>query len=168
MPGRVAKSEDLGGWAPIGLTGPVLKVGLTGGIGSGKSVVAARLARLGAVVVDSDRIAREVVEPGTEGLREVVAAFGARVCAEDGTLDRAVLGEIVFADPSARARLEAIIHPGYADAAPNWCTGRPRTRSWSTTYRCWSRWGSPRRTTWCWWCGPPRRPGCSGWSGTVA
>ncbi|AVT40976.1 dephospho-CoA kinase [Plantactinospora sp. BB1] len=89
----------------------MLKVGLTGGIGSGKSVVAARLARLGAVVVDSDRIAREVVEPGTDGLREVVAAFGARVCAEDGTLDRAALGEIVFADPSARARLEAIIHP---------------------------------------------------------
>ncbi|MDW5323229.1 dephospho-CoA kinase [Plantactinospora sp. KLBMP9567] len=89
----------------------MLKVGLTGGIGSGKSVVAARLADLGAVVVDSDRIAREVVAPGTDGLREVVAAFGARVCAEDGSLDRAALGEIVFADPSSRARLEAIIHP---------------------------------------------------------
>ncbi|MEQ4304308.1 dephospho-CoA kinase [Plantactinospora sp. B6F1] len=89
----------------------MLKVGLTGGIGSGKSVVAARLASLGAVVVDSDRIAREVVEPGTDGLREVVAAFGDRVRTEDGSLDRAVLGEIVFADPSARARLEAIIHP---------------------------------------------------------
>ncbi|MEO3923275.1 dephospho-CoA kinase [Micromonosporaceae bacterium B7E4] len=89
----------------------MLKVGLTGGIGSGKSVVAARLADLGAVVVDSDRIAREVVAPGTDGLREVVAAFGARVCAADGSLDRSALGEIVFADPSARARLEAIIHP---------------------------------------------------------
>ncbi|GIG89883.1 dephospho-CoA kinase [Plantactinospora endophytica] len=89
----------------------MLKVGLTGGIGSGKSVVAARLASLGAVVVDSDRIAREVVEPGTDGLREVVAAFGPRVCADDGSLDRAALGEIVFADPTARTRLEAIIHP---------------------------------------------------------
>ncbi|MDG4788603.1 dephospho-CoA kinase [Micromonospora sp. WMMD1102] len=89
----------------------MLKVGLTGGIGSGKSVVAARLADLGAVVVDSDRIAREVVEPGTDGLREVVAEFGARVCAEDGSLDRAALGEIVFADQAARARLEGIVHP---------------------------------------------------------
>ncbi|WP_422774172.1 dephospho-CoA kinase [Plantactinospora sp. WMMC1484] len=89
----------------------MLKVGLTGGIGSGKSVVAARLASLGAVVVDSDRIAREVVEPGTDGLREVVAAFGQRVCGPDGRLDRAALGEIVFADPAARTRLEAIVHP---------------------------------------------------------
>ncbi|MFY1686663.1 dephospho-CoA kinase [Plantactinospora sp. WMMB782] len=89
----------------------MLKVGLTGGIGSGKSVVAARLADLGALVVDSDRIAREVVEPGTDGLREVVAEFGTRVCAEDGSLDRAALGELVFADQSARARLEGIIHP---------------------------------------------------------
>ncbi|MBF9134016.1 dephospho-CoA kinase [Plantactinospora sp. S1510] len=89
----------------------MLKVGLTGGIGSGKSVVAARLASLGAIVVDSDRISREVVAPGTDGLREVVAAFGDRVCRDDGSLDRAALGEVVFADPAARARLEEIIHP---------------------------------------------------------
>ncbi|MBE1492201.1 dephospho-CoA kinase [Plantactinospora soyae] len=89
----------------------MLKVGLTGGIGSGKSVVAARLASLGAIVIDSDRIAREVVAPGTDGLREVVAAFGDRVCRDDGSLDRPALGEVVFADPTARARLEEIIHP---------------------------------------------------------
>jgi len=85
-------------------------VGLTGGIGAGKSVVAARLAELGAVVIDSDRLAREVVAPGTDGLAEVVAAFGADVVTE-GALDRAALARRVFADPAARERLEKIIHP---------------------------------------------------------
>ncbi|MDG4799720.1 dephospho-CoA kinase [Micromonospora sp. WMMD980] len=89
----------------------MLKVGLTGGIGSGKSAVASRLATLGAVVVDSDRIAREVVAPGTEGLAEVVAAFPDRVLGADGTLDRAALGALVFGDEAARRRLEAITHP---------------------------------------------------------
>jgi dephospho-CoA kinase len=86
-------------------------IGLTGGIGSGKSVVARRLAELGAVIVDSDLIAREVVAPGTDGLREVVAAFGAGVCRPDGSLDRPALGAIVFGDEAARRRLEGIIHP---------------------------------------------------------
>lgn len=86
-------------------------VGLTGGIGSGKSEVARRLAELGAVVIDSDRLAREVVEPGTEGLAEVVAAFGPEVLGPDGALDRPALGRRVFADEAARHRLEAIIHP---------------------------------------------------------
>mgnify|MGYP001355373777 CR=1 FL=1 len=86
-------------------------VGLAGGIGSGKSVVASRLAELGAVIIDSDRVAREVVAPGTDGLAEVVATFGTRVLDPHGGLDRAALGEIVFADAAARARLEEIIHP---------------------------------------------------------
>lgn len=86
-------------------------VGLTGGIGSGKSAAAARLAALGAVVIDSDRIAREVVAPGTEGLAEIVGAFGDRVRAPDGALDRTALGEVVFADAAARSRLESIVHP---------------------------------------------------------
>jgi dephospho-CoA kinase len=86
-------------------------VGLTGGIGSGKSAVAARLAALGAVVIDADRIAREVVAPGSAGLAEVVAAFSDRVLAADGTLDRAALGAVVFGDEAARRRLEAITHP---------------------------------------------------------
>ncbi|WP_089157143.1 dephospho-CoA kinase [Micromonospora sp. NBS 11-29] len=89
----------------------MLKVGLTGGIGSGKSAVASRLAGLGAVIVDSDRIAREVVAPGTEGLAEVVAAFSERVLDADGALDRAALGALVFGDETARRRLEAITHP---------------------------------------------------------
>jgi dephospho-CoA kinase len=86
-------------------------VGLTGGIGAGKSEVARRLAELGAIVIDSDRLAREVVEPGTEGLAEVVAAFGPEVLGPDGALDRPALGRRVFGDEAARRRLEAIIHP---------------------------------------------------------
>jgi dephospho-CoA kinase len=92
-------------------TGRMLMVGLTGGIGAGKSAVSARLAELGAVVVDADRIAREVVAPGTDGLREVVAEFGTEVLEPSGALDRAALGRQVFGDDPARRRLEAIIHP---------------------------------------------------------
>jgi dephospho-CoA kinase len=89
----------------------VLRVGLTGGIGSGKSTVAALLSRRGAVVVDADRIAREVVGPGTRGLAAVVGAFGKGVLAADGSLDRPALAAVVFADPEARARLDGIVHP---------------------------------------------------------
>ncbi len=86
-------------------------VGLTGGIGAGKSAVATRLAQLGAVIIDADRLAREVVEPGTEGLAEVVAEFGPGILGADGALDRPALGRVVFGDPTARGRLEKIIHP---------------------------------------------------------
>lgn len=86
-------------------------MGLTGGVASGKSTVAAILAELGAVVIDADQLAREVVAPGTDGLARVVAEFGPQVLTETGELDRAALGAIVFADEAARRRLEAIIHP---------------------------------------------------------
>ncbi len=89
----------------------VLRVGLTGGIGSGKSEVSRRLAAHGAVVVDADLLAREVVEPGTAGLDEVVAQLGPEVLGPDGTLDRAAVGRRVFDDDAARRRLEAVIHP---------------------------------------------------------
>jgi dephospho-CoA kinase len=89
----------------------MLMVGLTGGIGAGKSAVATRLAELGAVIIDADRLAREVVEPGTDGLIEIVAAFGSGVLTPDGTLDRPALGAKVFGDEKARRRLERIIHP---------------------------------------------------------
>ena len=92
----------------------MLRVGLTGGIGSGKSEVSRRLAAQGAVVIDADLIAREVVEPGTDGLAEVVEAFGPGVLRPDGGLDRARLGDIVFADPALRSKLNAIIHPRVA------------------------------------------------------
>jgi dephospho-CoA kinase len=89
----------------------VLRVGLTGGIGSGKSEVSRRLAAYGAVIIDADLIAREVVAPGTDGLAEVVDAFGAGVLGPDGALDRAALGDIVFADRDKLERLNAIVHP---------------------------------------------------------
>nr|WP_319804391.1 dephospho-CoA kinase [Nocardioides malaquae] len=88
-----------------------VRVGLTGGVASGKSTVSARLAELGAVVVDADLLAREVVAPGTDGLAEVVAEFGSEVLDADGALDRPALGALVFADESRRRALEAIIHP---------------------------------------------------------
>ncbi|MFE0418681.1 dephospho-CoA kinase [Streptomyces tendae] len=89
----------------------MLKVGLTGGIGAGKSEVSRLLVEHGAVLIDADRIAREVVAPGTPGLAAVVAAFGEDVLAEDGALDRPKLGSIVFADPEKLAVLNGIVHP---------------------------------------------------------
>src|SRR5262245_11079445 len=86
-------------------------VGLTGGIGSGKSAVARRLTELGALVIDADELAREVVAPGTDGLAEVVAAFGPELLAQEESLDRAALASVVFGDDEKRRRLEAIIHP---------------------------------------------------------
>jgi dephospho-CoA kinase len=89
----------------------VLRIGLTGGIGSGKSTVSRLLAERGAVIVDADVIAREVVEPETPGLAAVVEAFGPGVLAADGSLDRPALAGVVFADPEARRRLDGIVHP---------------------------------------------------------
>ena len=89
-------------------------IGLTGGIASGKSTASRVLERLGVGVVDADRLAREVVLPGSEGLGEVVAAFGAGVLAADGSLDREKLGGIVFDDERARKTLQAITHPRIA------------------------------------------------------
>jgi dephospho-CoA kinase len=89
----------------------VIRIGLTGGIGSGKSTVARRLAELGAIIIDADAIAREVVEPGTAGLRQVVARFGDEILTSEGALNRPKLGSIVFADAEALADLNAIVHP---------------------------------------------------------
>ncbi|MEV8034625.1 dephospho-CoA kinase [Streptomyces sp. NPDC002742] len=103
----------------------MLKVGLTGGIGAGKSEVSRLLVEHGAVLIDADRIAREVVAPGTPGLAAVVDAFGEDVLAPDGSLDRPKLGSIVFADPQKLAVLNSIVHPlvgtrsrALEDAAP--------------------------------------------------
>jgi len=90
------------------------RIGLTGGIGSGKSTVARMFAELGAEVIDADALAREVVAPGTDGLAALVSEFGDGIIADDGSLDRAALGAIVFADPAARERLNAITHPRIA------------------------------------------------------
>lgn len=87
------------------------RVGLTGGIASGKSSVSAILAELGAVIIDADELAREVVAKGTPGLDAVVAEFGTGLLTPDGDLDRPAMGALVFADVDARKRLEAIVHP---------------------------------------------------------
>lgn len=89
----------------------MVRLALTGGIASGKSMVSAELERLGAVIIDADVIAREVVEPGTPGLAAVVQRFGDGILRPDGTLDRPALGAVVFSDDDARADLNAIVHP---------------------------------------------------------
>lgn len=90
-------------------------IGLTGGIGSGKSTVSQLLAELGAVVLDADKVGHQAYQPGTETWKEVVAAFGEEVVAPDGTIDRKKLGAIVFADPESLARLNRILHPRMFD-----------------------------------------------------
>lgn len=90
---------------------PQRLVGLTGGIASGKSTVARHLASLGATVIDADQVAREVVAPGSDGLRAIAATFGQAVIAADGALDRAAMRRLVMRDAEARAKLEAITHP---------------------------------------------------------
>ena len=97
----------------------MLRVGLTGGTGSGKSEVARRLAARGAVIIDADVAAREVVAPGTPGLAQVAEAFGPEVLGPDGALDRERLGAIVFRDPALRAKLNAIVHPLVRDWMAN-------------------------------------------------
>lgn len=92
-------------------------IGLTGGIASGKSTIASRLAEHGAVVVDADRIAREVVEPGTPALAQIAERFGPGVIAPDGSLDRPALGAIVFGDPEALQALNGITHPAVLAAS---------------------------------------------------
>jgi dephospho-CoA kinase len=93
----------------------MLDIGLTGGIGSGKSTVARMLAARGAVVIDADRLAREALAPGTDALARVVELFGPEVLDPDGALDRGALATRVFSDPQALARLEDVVHPAVAD-----------------------------------------------------
>jgi dephospho-CoA kinase len=104
----------------------VLKIGLTGGIASGKSVVASRLRELGAVVIDADALAREVVEPGTPGLAQVVGAFSRSILTPDGGLDRPKLGALVFGNPERLAVLNGIIHPLVRERAAALAAGAPK------------------------------------------
>ncbi len=98
----------------------MLKVGLTGGIATGKSYVVSVLRELGCEVIDADQVAREVVAPGQPALDEIVAAFGPDSLTPEGTLDRARLGAIIFADPAKRERLNAIVHPRVFEAQAKW------------------------------------------------
>lgn len=104
----------------------MLRIGLTGGAASGKSVVARCFEGLGAPVLDADMISREVVRPGTEGLAAVVEAFGDGVLGTDGTLDRGVLRDRIFRDDAERRRLEAILHPRIRNAMDEACAARRR------------------------------------------
>jgi dephospho-CoA kinase len=88
-----------------------ITIGLTGGIGSGKSAASKILAELGAPAIDADKVGHEIYQPGTPAYRELIEAFGDRILARDGTIDRRKLGPIVFADPAALKRLNAIVHP---------------------------------------------------------
>ena len=103
----------------------MLRVALTGGIATGKSYCLVHFAELGVPVVDADKLAREAVTPGSAGLRAIVARFGAEVLAADGSLDRPALGRVVFADPRARAALEAIIHPEVYRHIREWFANLP-------------------------------------------
>lgn len=127
--GQSAASDDAGtaasGSGETAPAGPTFTVALTGGIGSGKSEVLRRFAAHGATVVDADLAARAVVEPGTEGYREVVAEFGPEVVGPDGALDRAALGALVFADDARRARLNAIVHPRVGALMAQWAAAAP-------------------------------------------
>jgi dephospho-CoA kinase len=105
-------------------------IGLTGGIGSGKSTVAAMLAELGADVIDTDKVGHDVYRAGTEGFRQVMAAFGRDIVASDGSIDRRALAARVFADPEALRRLNAIVHPLIGLAVRDWlqrAQAEPRT-----------------------------------------
>jgi len=102
-------------------------IGLTGGVASGKSAVAARFARLGAFICDADHAAREAVAPGSQGLAEVIAAFGATVLTRDGQLDRAAMRRRIFTDAAAKCALEAIIHPCVRAAMKTACQAADAT-----------------------------------------
>ena len=134
-----------------------MRVGLTGGVASGKSTVSAILVDLGAVLIDADLLAREVVARGTPGLDAVVAEFGAELLTRGGDLDRAAMGALVFADAHARKRLEAIVHPLVFERIVELESQVPRTPWSSTTSRCWPRAAAPTRSTRCWSSMPPGR-----------
>jgi dephospho-CoA kinase len=104
----------------------VQRIALTGGIATGKSYCLGRFAALGVPAIDADRLARDVVMPGSAGLKAVVERFGAEILNASGTLDRAALGRIVFADGSARADLEAIVHPEVYRRIREWYASLPR------------------------------------------
>lgn len=103
----------------------MLRIGLTGGIATGKSYCTAAFARLGAAVIDADVLAREAVAPGSVGLRAVTERFGAEMLTADGSLNRPALGRVVFADPKARAALEAILHPEVYRRIREWFANLP-------------------------------------------
>ena len=115
----------------------MLRIGLTGGIGAGKSTVSATFAECGGIIVDGDVIAREVVEPGTEGLAQLVDAFGDDILLPDGALNRPALAAKAFVDDEKRAKLNGIVHPLVGSpASGDHRRGAPKTPWWWRTSRC--------------------------------
>ncbi len=143
----------------------MLKVGLTGGIGAGKSEVSRLLVSYGAVLIDSDLIAREVVEPGTPGLAAVVEEFGPDVLTAEGTLDRPALGALVFADDGRLAALNAIVHPLVGARAAEREQAAPEDAVVVHDVPLLTENGLAPSTTWSWSSTPPPRPSSTGWYG---
>lgn len=111
------------------LASRTVRIGITGPIGCGKSTVAGFLGNLGAVVIDADRVAHQVTDPGTRALSQIASVFGTEVLREDGSLDRSALGRIVFSDPAALVALEAIVHPAVRPAILDEMAAAERTRA---------------------------------------
>ena len=142
----------------------MLRIGLTGGIGAGKSTVSAAFSECGGIIVDGDVIAREVVEPGTEGLAALVDEFGDDILLPDGALNRPALAAKAFVDDEQRAKLNGIVHPlvGRRREEIIAAVSGKMTRWWSRTSRCSSRPGW-RRCSRSWWLSTrTKRPGSSG------
>ena len=141
----------------------MIHVGLTGGVASGKSAVAAQLAKLGAVVIDADKLAREVVAPGTDGLAQIRQAFGQAVFSPDGSLDRAALGALVFSDEAQRLTLNAIVHPLVRAEANRLRAAAANEAVVVEDIHCSSNLGKRIVLIRFWWCRHHPKSGFAGW-----
>ncbi len=141
----------------------MVRTALTGGIGAGKSTVSRRLSDLGALILDADVIAREVVEPGSAGLAEIVETFGKKILTEDARLNRPALGKIVFGDDEKLARLNQIVHPRVAARMEEIVQAAPDEAVLVHDVPLLAENPTGRATTWSWWCSRPRRSGSAAW-----
>lgn len=146
----------------------MLRIGLTGGIGAGKSLLSTTFSQCGGIVVDGDVLAREVVQPGTEGLASLVDAFGRDILLADGALDRQALAAKAFRDDESRGVLNGIVHPLVARRRSEIIAAVSGTRLWSKIFHCWWNPGWRHCFRWWWWCTPTSSYGCDGWSSNAA
>lgn len=167
-------------WRPCGKNSPaaldlaadrvhvMLRIGLTGGIGAGKSLLSTTFSQCGGIVVDGDVLAREVVQPGTEGLASLVDAFGRDILLADGALDRQALAAKAFRDDESRGVLNGIVHLLVARRRSEIIAAVSGTRLWSKIFHCWWNPGWRHCFRWWWWCTPTSSYGCDGWSSNAA
>lgn len=146
----------------------MLRIGLTGGIGAGKSLLSTTFSQCGGIVVDGDVLAREVVQPGTEGLASLVDAFGRDILLADGALDRQALAAKAFRDDESRGVLNGIVHLLVARRRSEIIAAVSGTRLWSKIFHCWWNPGWRHCFRWWWWCTPTSSYGCDGWSSNAA